>query len=182
MSHPPAPPAAAPITLLLLIALSLPLPARADAAADILRLLNAGDLPAAVVRSSAAVAAPNADARVRFLHGVVLMDLQRDAEAQRVFESLTQTHPLLPDPFNNLAALHARAGRWDQARAALETALRNDPGHALARENLGDVYLQLAIAAWRAASDAGRNDGPLRRKIRVALELSAPPVSTPTSR
>lgn len=148
---------------------------RADAAADIQRLLNAGDLPAALARSTAAMAAPNPDARLRFLHGVVLMDLQRDAEAQRVFESLTQSHPQLPDPFNNLAALHARTGRWDQARAALEMALRNDPSHALARENLGDVHLQLAIQAWRAASDAGRNDGPLRRKIRVATELSLPP-------
>jgi Flp pilus assembly protein TadD len=169
----PLPPALSAVVAAL--ALLVATPGRADTATEIQRLLNAGDLAGAFARSSAAMAAPAADARVRFLHGVVLMDLQRDAEALRVFESLTQTHPLLPDPFNNLAALHARAGRWEQARAALETALRNDPGHALARENLGDVYLQLALAAWRAASDAGRTDGLLRRKIRVAIELSTPP-------
>jgi Flp pilus assembly protein TadD len=156
----------------------LPAFVRADAATDIQRLLNGGDLPGALARSTAAMATPNPDARLRFLHGVVLMDLQRDGEAQRVFEALTQSHPQLPDPFNNLAALHARAGRWDQARAALETALRNDPGHALARENLGDVHLQLALQAWRAASDAGRNDALLRRKIRVAVELSLPPATS----
>lgn len=173
MPAPPKLPAA--LCLLAMTLLWLPVAARADAVADVQRLLNSGDLSGALARSTAAMAAPNPDARLRFLHGVVLMDLQRDAEAQRVFESLTQSHPQLPDPFNNLAALHARAGRWDQARAALETALRNDPGHSLARENLGDVYLQLAIQAWRAASDAGRNDGQLRRKIRVAVELSLPP-------
>lgn len=153
--------------------------AQADDAGDIQRLIGAGRLAEALARSSAAVASPTADARVRFLHGVVLMDLQRDAEAQRIFETLTQSHPQLPEPFNNLATLHARAGRWDLARAALETALRNDPRHALVRENLGDVYLQLALQSWRAASDAGRSDGLLRRKIRVAQDLSAPP---PTNR
>lgn len=164
------------------MALMSPRPALADAALEIQRLLSAGNLNGALARSSAAVAAPNADARVRFLHGVVLMDLQRDGEAQRVFEALTQTHPQLPDPFNNLAALHARAGRWEQARVALETALRNDPSHVLARENLGDVHLQLALAAWRAASDAGHNHALLRRKIRVAVELAAPPATPPSSR
>lgn len=149
--------------------------AAADDAADILRLINAGELPAALERSTRAAALPQADARVRFLHGVVLMDLRRDADAQRVFESLAQTHPQLPEPLNNLAALHARAGRWDQARVALETALRNDPHHGLARENLGDVYLQLALQSWRAAQQAGRDDGPLRRKIRVAEDLSYAP-------
>jgi Flp pilus assembly protein TadD len=168
----------AALRLLATTLLWLPVAVRADAAADILRLLTGGDLAGALVRSTAAMAAPNPDARLRFLHGVVLMDLQRDAEAQRVFEALTHSHPQLPDPFNNLAALHARAGRWEQARAALETALRNDPGHALVRENLGDVYLQLAIQAWQAAAVAGRDDGQLRRKIRVAVELSQPPAAS----
>ena len=31
---------------------------------------------------------------------------------------------------------------------ALETALRNDPGHRLARNNLGEIHLRLALQAW----------------------------------
>jgi Tfp pilus assembly protein PilF len=106
------------------------------------------------------------------------MELARDAQSLDVFTVLAQDYPQLPEPYNNIAAIHARAGRWEQARLALEVALRNDPTHALARENLGDVHLQLALQAWRAVrSNQPRAvvDPQLQRKIRLATELMALP-------
>ena len=50
----------------------------------------------------------------------MLMDQQRDAAALEVFMQLTQEYPGLPDPYNNIALLHARAGRLEAARQALE--------------------------------------------------------------
>lgn len=145
--------------------------ARADAANDVQRLIAQGNLPAALQRAEAG--AKGADARLRFLHGVVLMDMQRDALALQMFTTLTQDYPQLPEPYNNIAAIHSRAGRWDLARVALETALRNDPSHLLVRENLGDVYLQLALASWQGSVRPERPDPILQRKIRVAIELVA---------
>jgi tetratricopeptide (TPR) repeat protein len=143
--------------------------ARADAADEVQRLTQQGQLAQALQRAEAA--AKGADARLRFLHGVVLLDLKRDDDALKMFTALAQDYPQLPEPLNNIAAIHSRAGRWELARVALETALRNDPSHAMLRENLGDTYLQLALVAWQSAAKPERPDPTLQRKIRVALEL-----------
>ncbi|VVE09428.1 tetratricopeptide repeat protein [Pandoraea communis] len=89
------------------------------------------------------------DAQVRFTRGRVLMEMGRNAEAIDAFTALTQDFPELPEPFNNLAALYAQAGEYDKARAALESAIRNNPGFAVAYSNLGDIYAKLAQQAYQ---------------------------------
>ncbi|VVE87941.1 tetratricopeptide repeat protein [Pandoraea bronchicola] len=91
------------------------------------------------------------DAQVRFTRGRVLMEMGRNAEAIDDFTALTQDFPELPEPFNNLAALYAQAGEYDKARAALESAIRNNPGFAVAYSNLGDIYAKLAQQAYQKA-------------------------------
>lgn len=117
------------------------------------------------------VAANPRDAQARFLVGVVLMDLQRDAEAMARFQELAQEYPELPDPQNNIALLHARAGRLDAARAALETALRNDPTHRTARLNLGHVHLMLAVQAWEQVAAAAPLEPAMQRTLEGARAL-----------
>ena len=99
------------------------------------------------------------------------MDLQRDDDAMAHFTLMAQDFPELPDPYNNIALLHARASRLEQARQALETALRNDPTHRTARANLGQVHLMLAVQAWELAAAGGSLDSPLRRKLEAARTL-----------
>jgi tetratricopeptide (TPR) repeat protein len=111
------------------------------------------------------------DAQARFLVGVVLMDLQRDDEALPYFQRLAQEFPELPDPQNNIALLHARAGRLESAREALESALRNDPEHHLARVNLGQVYLMLAVQAWEHAAAAAPLEPAMQRRLEGARSL-----------
>lgn len=166
------------VSWLMLLVLAAPA-ARADVAADIQAALSRGDAQAALARSSAAVQVASPNPRLRFLHGVALMEAGRPADAMAVFVALTQDYPQLPEPFNNIAALHARAGEWTQARQALETALRNDPGNRIARENLGDVYLQLAIGAWREAAVPERTEPALARKIRYASAIATQIAATP---
>jgi Flp pilus assembly protein TadD len=148
-------------------------PAKADEAGDVRALIARGDLPAALQRTERAIASHPGDAAMRFLRGVVLMDLQRDDEALAVFTELGQEYPELPDPYNNIALLQVRAGRLEQARQSLETALRNDPGHRTARANLGQVHLMLALQAWEQAARAGPLDPPLQRKLEGARALLA---------
>ena len=101
--------------------------------------------------------------------GVVLTDMKRTAEAMQVFVALTRDYPELADPYNNLAVLYAADGQLQSALTALQTALRNDPAHRAARENLGDVYLALALQAWSAASAVAKgDDAELGRKLRLA--------------
>jgi tetratricopeptide (TPR) repeat protein len=113
------------------------------------------------------------DAELRFLRGVALMDLQRNDDALQWFERMTQDHPELPDPFNNIALLHVRAGRLEPARQALEAALRNDPSFRVARANLGLVHLMLAVQAWEQALAGGPIDPQLSRRLEGARALLA---------
>lgn len=149
-------------------------PAMADAVADVQALLAAGNRAGALERAERALGERPGDARTRFVHGVVLMDLQRDEDALAVFTQLAQEYPELPDPYNNIALLQARAGRPDLALQALQTALRNDPGHRTARANLGRVHLTLAVQAWEQAASAGPLEASTQRLLEGVRALLAP--------
>lgn len=155
--------------------------ARGQAQAALERLLAREGNTGAAASGAGGPAPPSAtsgtasstDAELRFLHGVALMDLQRNAEAMAWFERMSQDHPELPDPFNNIALLHVRAGRLEPARQALETALRNDPSYRVARANLGLVHLMLAVQAWEQVVAAGPVEPQLLRRLEGARALLA---------
>ena len=151
--------------------LLLPLHALADDAAEVRALLDKGERPAALQRVDLALAARPRDTSLHFLRGVVLMDLGRDAEALELFTRLSQEHPDLPDPYNNIGLLQARAGRLDEALQALQDALRCDPGHRTARANLGQVHLMLAVRAWERLEKSGPMDAALLRRLEAARAL-----------
>jgi len=160
------------LTMLLMSTLAAAQP-RADDATEVQHLMRDGKLPAALELAQKAATAQPRDAKLRFLQGVILLDLKRDADAMAVFQQMTEDFPELPDPYNNIALLQARAGKLDAARASLEIALRNDPGHLLARANLGQIYLRLAVQAWETAASAMPGDAALQRRLKAARELAA---------
>ena len=149
-------------------------PAPPSAATEIGELMKAGRHDEALKRAEARLKDNPRDAQVRFMRGVILAEQGKTVEAAAVFETLTQEFPELPEPYNNIALLHARAGRYEAARQALETALRNDPGYRPARLNLGDVLLRLALQAWETAAAVAPPDAALQRKLQLARELIAP--------
>jgi len=167
------------ITLVFAAACLTALPLRADDLADIEVLYHAGQVDEALGKADDIIATKPRAAEVRFLKGVMLIEQKREDEAIQVFTSLTQDFPELADPYNNLAVLHASKGQLQSALLALQNALRNDPGHRMARENLGDLYLILAQQAWAAAQKAGKGDDTeLKRKLRLAREIL--PAAVPT--
>lgn len=163
-----------PRLVLLCVLLVCATAARADAYDDAQRLLRSGDAAAALELADRTIADQPRDARMRFLKGVILTQSGRNAEAEQVFRALTEDFPELSDPYNNLAVLYAADGRLQAALGALQAALRNDPQHRAALENLGDVHLALAIAAWSQAASGVKGDTTaLRRKLRLAREIPA---------
>lgn len=151
----------------------------ADDLQDIDQLFRSGDAEQALRQADAAIAKQPRAAQVRFLKGVMLTDLKRESEARQVFVALTEDFPELPDPYNNLAVLYAGSGELQNALNALNQALRNDPTHRAARENLGDVHLALAIQAWAAAQAASKgDDAELQRKLRLAREIEPQPAAS----
>lgn len=107
----------------------------------------------------------------RFLRGVALVAAQRSAEAQGVFEKLIIDHPELPEPYNNLAVIRASLNDWEGARHVLVQAVQVLPSYALAHENLGEVYLRLAEAAWAEAARLNRPGTSAQQKLALAREL-----------
>lgn len=141
--------------------------------AAIERQFRAGQTLQAMQAAERAVAAQPDDAALRFLYGVMLSESRREPEAITVFERMVQDFPELPEPYNNLAVLHAGQGQLDRSRELLEAALRSDPNYRTAHQNLGDVFVRLALRAFEAAGKGNRADEPLLRRLRLTRDLIA---------
>jgi Flp pilus assembly protein TadD len=155
-------------------------PSYADDYADAELLYKQGNRAAALSRLEKSLEARPRDARARFLKGVILADQNRTADAIAVFTELTQDFPELPEPYNNLAVLYAGQGDYERARAALEMAIRTHPSYAVAHENLGDVYAQLASRAYDKALQLDRENKTARTKLALIREI-VPAQSTNTA-
>lgn len=160
--------------LLLACCLSAAL-ARAGDIDDVRARMARGDLPGALQRVESALAGAPDNAQLRFLRGVVLMDLGRDPQAMDAFRQLSEAYPELPEPLNNIGLLQARGGQLEAARQSLQAALLNDPSHRAARMNLGQVHLMLAVQAFEHVASAGPADATLVRRLEGARALLAGP-------
>ena len=152
----------------------------ADGTPQIDSEIAAGQLTQALKDLDSRIATNPTDVQAKFKRGTVLARLGRDDEAITVFTALTQQYPELPEPYNNLAALYAQRGEFAQARVTLETAVAANPAYALANQNLGTVYLRLALQAFEAAQkhDPGDTLSAQRAKsISTLLNLTPPPAA-----
>ena len=111
------------------------------------------------------------DARARFLKGLILTEQNKPAEAIKLFTALTEEFPELPEPYNNLAVLHASQGQYDKARAALEIAIRTHPSYATAHENLGDIYAKMASQSYDKALRLDKSNTAAQTKLKLISEL-----------
>lgn len=128
----------------------------------------------ALAELDARIASHPRDVQAQFKRGTVLARLNRDDDAIRQFAALTQAYPELPEPYNNLAALYAKHGRYEDARAALETAVKANPSYGLAYENLGDLYLRLAQQSYRRAQTLGQASATSARRVAAIDKIVSP--------
>ena len=135
--------------------------------------LNRRDPARALAMANAALQEAPGDARLRFLKGLALFQLKRMADAEHEFNGLIEEYPELPEPYNNLAVVRAAQGNLEGARDALEAAIRSVPDYAVAYQNLGDLYLQLAAQRWRHAQKLAPS--PVRATRLKALETLLEP-------
>ena len=118
---------------------------------DISQLLREGKLAEAQTRVDRLLAAKPRDPQLRLYKGVIQRETGRTNEALATFSKLSEDHPELPEPYNNLAVIYAAQGQYDKARVVLEKALRTHPSYATAHDNLADVYARLASQAYSKA-------------------------------
>jgi Flp pilus assembly protein TadD len=156
-------------------------PAVADSTPEIDASIARHDWQGALKQLDARIQSHPRDAQAQFKRANVLAQLGRDDDAIFAYSALTQTYPELPEPYNNLAALYAKRGKLDEARATLETAVRANPGYALAQANLGDIYLRLASESFKRAIALDARDAHAAQRARQIAQIVAPPAAASES-
>ena len=106
------------------------------------------------------------DPQMRLLKSRILVAQGKSGEAMQLLQTLTQEYPEIAEPYNNLAVLYASSGQLDQARVALENALRINPNYGLALQNMGDVYRRMAHEYYSKALAQQLNNRALQAKVR----------------
>ncbi len=150
--------------------------------AEVNRLLRAGQFTEALTKADQHLANNPKDAQMRFIKGVVQSESGKVAEAMTTFTDLTKEFPELPEPYNNLAVLHANQGQFEKARVALEMAVRTNPSYATAHENLGDVYAKLAAQSYTRAQQIDPSNATAAPKLNAARSIFVPPKAAGTQR
>ncbi len=139
-----------------------------------------GDLTGALQGANSYLANNPKDAQARFLKGLILAEQGKSDEAIQTFTALTEDFPELPEPYNNLAVLYAAQNKFDDAKIALEMAIRSHPNYATAHENLGDIYAKMASIAYEKASQLDANNASVKTKLATLKDIVNPrPQRTP---
>ena len=154
--------------------LATPVLAQGDELQEAQQLLKQGQVDRALERVDQYLKTKPKDARGRFLRGILLTEQNKPQDAIKVFTELTQDYPELPEPYNNLAVLHASQGQYDKARAALEMAIRTHPSYATAHENLGDIYAKMASQAYDKALQLDKGNQGAQTKLNLIKESRCP--------
>ena len=149
----------------------LPPSAYADEYSEVAQLTRDGKFIEALSKADAYLAGKPRDPQMRFLKGVTQKDAGKTTEAIATFTKLTEDFPDLPEPYNNLAVLYANQNQFDKAKAALELALKTNPGYAIAYENLGDVYAKLSSQAYNKALLIEGTNPAITPKLALARQL-----------
>jgi tetratricopeptide (TPR) repeat protein len=163
---------------LALVCAALASPAYADEYSDVSQLMRSGKSAEAMSKADQFLSTKPRDPQMRFLKGVIQRDTGKTADAITTFTRLTEEYPELPEPYNNLAVLHAGQSQYDKARTALEMAIRTNPSYATAHENLGDVYAKLASQAYSKALQLDGENQAVPPKLALIRELFVPQSKT----
>ncbi|MFM2065300.1 MAG: hypothetical protein RLZZ584_209 [Pseudomonadota bacterium] len=127
---------------------------------------------------------PASDLHERHRHAHQLVTQGRDAEALQAYQQLVEQQPDLTEALNNLGVLQVRAGQLTQARQTFEAALRSSNSHAVAFDNLRQLYGELASRAYAQALQEPWHPADPRERYRTIAELGTstlPPMTMPTA-
>jgi tetratricopeptide (TPR) repeat protein len=159
------------LPLLLLATVGLCTTVHADELKDISQLASQGQHAQVLEKVNAYLTSHPGDVSGLFLKGVILTEQNKSADAIRIFTAITEAHPELPEPYNNLAVLYADQGQYDKACLALEKAIKSHPSYATAHENLGDIYAKMASDVYDKALQLDSSNARAKTKLSLVKEL-----------
>lgn len=145
--------------------------AYADPLQDIGKLIKQGQHTQALDQIDKYLSNRPKDAQGRFVRGVILTEMNKTGEAISVFQKLTEDYPELPEPYNNLAVIHAQQKQYEKAKQSLEMAIRTHPSYATAHENLGDIYARMASQSYDKALQIDSSNASAQTKLSIIRDL-----------
>jgi len=140
-----------------------PLPAWSASMPEARALLEQGNDSEAVKMLSQLAALDSNDYQVWFMLGVAEAHRKNFQEAIKHFKKVAELRPALAEPHNNLAVIYNEMGDLRAAVKELETSIELNPEYATAQENIGDLYVKLALESYQKAmidQDAGPDINP----------------------
>jgi tetratricopeptide (TPR) repeat protein len=143
----------------------------ADENEEVVKLYRQGNLAKALEQADAYLAGNPRDAQMRFNKGLILTEQKKIPDAVKIFSSLSEDYPDLPEPYNNLAVLYASQGQYEKARDALQAAIRTHPSYSTAHENLGDIYAKMASQAYGKALQLDKGNAAAQTKLAMIKDL-----------
>lgn len=143
---------------------------------EIQRMIQQGSFEKALVLAEEQLSVNPDEIQTLFLKGLILARMDRLKESEAVFIGLTEKHPELPEPYNNLAVVYAASGDYDKAEEALRQAINTHPSYATAHENLGDIYAKMASQAYNNALKLDSDNQETREKLSMISDLISVPV------
>lgn len=153
------------------------LPCLASAAVslpEVSQLFRQGQYAQALDKVNSFLGGNPKDPQARFLKGLIQAELNRTDDAIKTFTELTDDYPELPEPYNNLAVLHASQGQYERAKNSLEKAIRTHPSYATAHENLGDIYAKMASLAYDKALQLDKGNTSAQMKLALVKDIFMP--------
>lgn len=138
-----------------------------DVPLQVERFLDADRNAEALALADAGLAQNNSNLKLRFMRTVALERLNRMDEAIAELRRMVGDFPEVPEPYNNLAVILAQRGSLDEAEALLKKVLSISPDFAIARKNLGDVYLTRALENYEVAAKGIQHNKELTRRLAV---------------
>ena len=143
----------------------------ADPIQEANKLFKQGDSAQALEKIEKFLVEKPKSAPAQFLKGLILTEQNMTDEAIKVFTSLNENFPELPEPYNNLAVLYAGQGQYEKAKIALEMAIHAHPSYVTAHENLGDIYAKLASQSYDRVLQLDHNNVAAKSKLTILQGL-----------
>ncbi|MES0372090.1 MAG: tetratricopeptide repeat protein [Mariprofundaceae bacterium] len=107
------------------------------------------------------------DYQAWFLIGVAHARKQQFHQAIEAFRRVIEINSDLAEPHNNLAVIYNELGDVRAAVNELELSLKKRPDYAIVEENIGDLYVKLALKNYRNSLDKDPRENLKKRYIRL---------------
>lgn len=176
-----------PALLAALLVVAMPVAALQEAEqAKIVALMQAGQAEAASKALDEALAKTPDDFQLRYLKALSMMDRNLFAEAAAHLDKMIASFPGVAALHNNRGVARTRLSQYTAAAQDFEEALRLEPTYAMASENLGMVYANLADLAMSSALKLDPGNARLAQRhslLRAVVTGESPaPVVSPAAK